>query len=30
MSDYYDVSSFTDPLLTYEHIKENPDKYSSY
>jgi DNA-binding NtrC family response regulator len=28
MSGYYDVSSFTDPLLVYEHIKENPDKYS--
>ena len=27
MSDY-DVSSFTDPLLAYEHIKENPNKYS--
>ncbi len=24
----YDVSSFTDPLLAYEHIKENSDKYS--
>ena len=24
----YDVSSFTDPLLAYEHIKENPNKYS--
>ena len=24
----YDVCSFTDPLLAYEHIKENPDKYS--
>ena len=28
MSGYDDVSSFTDPLLAYEHIKENPDKYS--
>src|SRR5574342_981858 len=24
----YDVSSFSDPLLAYEHIKENSDKYS--
>ena len=24
----YDVCSFTDPILAYEHIKENPDKYS--
>ena len=24
----YDVCSFTDPALAYEHIKENPDKYS--
>ncbi len=24
----YDVSSFTDPVLAYEHIKENPNKYS--
>jgi DNA-binding NtrC family response regulator len=24
----YDVSSFTDPILAYEHIKENPNKYS--
>ena len=24
----YDVSSFTDPLLAYEHIQENPNKYS--
>ncbi|HET9806463.1 MAG: response regulator [Deltaproteobacteria bacterium] len=24
----YDVCSFTDPTLAYEHIKENPDKYS--
>ena len=28
MSGYHDVSSFTDPLLAYEHIKENPNKYS--
>jgi DNA-binding NtrC family response regulator len=28
MSGYYDVSSFTDPLLAYEHIKENPNKYT--
>ena len=24
----YDVSSFTDPLLAYDHVKENPNKYS--
>ena len=24
----YQVHSFTDPLLAYEHIKENPYKYS--
>ena len=24
----YNVSSFTDPLLAYEHIMENPNKYS--
>jgi DNA-binding NtrC family response regulator len=24
----YNVSSFTDPLLAYQHIKENPKKYS--
>ena len=24
----YDVSSFSDPLLAYEHIRDNPDKYS--
>jgi DNA-binding NtrC family response regulator len=24
----YTVSSFTDPLLAYRHIQENPDKYS--
>ena len=24
----YQVHSFTDPLLAYEQIKENPDKYS--
>ena len=28
MSGYYNVSSFTNPLLAYQHIKENPDKYS--
>ena len=28
MNGYYDVSSFTDPILAYEHIKENPNKYS--
>jgi DNA-binding NtrC family response regulator len=28
MCDCCDVSSFTDPLLAYEHIKENPNKYS--
>jgi YesN/AraC family two-component response regulator len=28
MNGYYDVSSFTDPLLAYEHIKENSNKYS--
>jgi DNA-binding NtrC family response regulator len=28
MSGYHDVSSFSDPLLAYEHIKENPNKYS--
>ena len=28
MSGCCDVSSFTDPLLAYEHIKENPNKYS--
>ena len=28
MSGYDDVSSFTDPLLAYEHIQENPNKYS--
>jgi DNA-binding NtrC family response regulator len=28
ISGYHDVSSFTDPLLAYEHIKENSDKYS--
>ena len=27
MSGYSDVSSFTDPIAAYEHIKENPDKY---
>ena len=24
----YDVSSFSDPLLAYEHIRDNPDEYS--
>ncbi len=24
----YDVSSFTDPLLAYQQIQENPNKYS--
>jgi two-component system C4-dicarboxylate transport response regulator DctD len=24
----YDVSSFTDPVVAYEHIKKNSDKYS--
>lgn len=24
----YDVSSFSDPLLAYEHIRDNPDRYS--
>lgn len=24
----YQVHSFTDPLLAYNYIKENPDKYS--
>jgi two-component system C4-dicarboxylate transport response regulator DctD len=24
----YNVSSFTDPLLAYQHIKENPNQYS--
>jgi len=24
----YDVSSFTDPLLAYQHIKENPNQYA--
>ena len=24
----YTVSSFSDPLLAYQHIQENPDKYS--
>jgi DNA-binding NtrC family response regulator len=28
MSGYDNVSSFSDPLLAYEHIKENLDKYS--
>ncbi|HJU58924.1 MAG TPA: response regulator [Nitrososphaeraceae archaeon] len=28
MSGYDDVSSFTDPVLRYEEIKEKPHKYS--
>ena len=28
MSGYDDVSSFTDPIAAYEHIKKNPNKYS--
>jgi DNA-binding NtrC family response regulator len=28
MGGYRDVSSFTDPLLAYQQIKENPKKYS--
>jgi DNA-binding NtrC family response regulator len=28
MSGYDDVSSFTVPVVIYEHIKENPNKYS--
>src|ERR687897_945079 len=24
----YDVCSFSDPILAYEHIRDNPDKYS--
>ena len=28
MSGYDDISSFTDPVVAYEHIKENPNKYS--
>ena len=28
MSGYDDVSSFTDPVVAYEHIKKNPNKYS--
>lgn len=24
----YQVSNFSDPLLAYEHIRDNPDKYS--
>ncbi|HSA76059.1 MAG TPA: response regulator, partial [Nitrosarchaeum sp.] len=27
-SGYHDVSSFSDPLLAYQHISENPNKYS--
>ena len=28
MSGYDNVSSFSDPLLAYQHIKENPNRYS--
>ncbi|MGE5635313.1 MAG: response regulator [Deltaproteobacteria bacterium] len=28
MSGYDDISSFTDPLLAYQHIQEHPNKYS--
>ena len=28
MRGYHDISSFTDPLLAYRHIQENPNKYS--
>ena len=28
MSGYYNISSFTDPLLAYKQIQENPHKYS--
>jgi DNA-binding NtrC family response regulator len=28
MSGYHNISSFADPLVAYEHIKENPNKYS--
>ena len=28
MSGYDDVSSFTNPIVAYEHIKQNPNKYS--
>ena len=28
MSGYEDIFSFTDPIAAYEHIKQNPDKYS--
>ncbi len=28
MTGYQDVSSFTDPLLAYKQIQENPHKYS--
>jgi hypothetical protein len=28
MSGYHNISSFTDPLLTYKQIKENPNNYS--
>jgi hypothetical protein len=28
MSGYHSISSFTDPLLAYKQIQENPNKYS--
>jgi DNA-binding NtrC family response regulator len=28
MGGYHNISSFTDPLVAYEHIKENPNKFS--
>ena len=28
MSGYHNISSFTDPLVAYQHIQENPNKYS--
>ena len=28
MSGYHNVSSFTDPVEAYQHVKENPKKYS--
>jgi DNA-binding NtrC family response regulator len=28
MNGYHNVSTFTDPLLAYQHIQENPNKYS--
>jgi hypothetical protein len=27
MSGYHKISSFTNPVVAYEHIKENPNKY---